>query len=116
MLAHELRNPLSGVRNATRLLLESSGGRHLALNGHKDLHNDPGPDMWPDTTTLDVRLHSVRGHDPDAPVLGSGELRIRKRDLLRQLGSIETDSPDTLRRFGLFFAGRLWDQYAGVNR
>ncbi|MEV4314166.1 GMC family oxidoreductase [Actinocrispum sp. NPDC049592] len=97
-----------------RLHLEDGAGNHLTLSGHKDLHDDPGMDMWPDTSTLTVRLQNGRSPDEHAPVLGAGVLRIRKRDFLRQLGTIKAD-PETARRFGTFFVGELWDQYSKAN-
>jgi cholesterol oxidase len=76
------------------------------LTGQKDLHDDVGLDLWLDTSTLAVRLLSAE-QEP----LGAGELHIRKHDFLRQLTTFEVDSPDTLRRFGTFFLGKLWEQY-----
>jgi cholesterol oxidase len=99
-----------------RLYLCGTGGERWTLIGHKDLVDDPGIDLWPDTTTLAVRL--LPGHVPgeqDAKTLGVGVLHIRKRDFVRQLTTLRADGPDpagTLRKFGTFFLGRLWDQYA----
>ena len=43
-----------------RLHFADAGGNPLTLVGHKDVHDDPGLDVWPDTSTLYVRLHA--GH------------------------------------------------------
>lgn len=112
---------VAGVNAATRhmyyrLYLDDRAGNPLTLSGHKDLHDDAGLDLWSDTTTLYVRLY--RGHlsedaDP-GPVIGAGVLRIRKRDLLKQLATFEATGPDplgTVERFGRLLFGRLWEIY-----
>jgi cholesterol oxidase len=102
-----------------RLHLCGTGGEQWTLVGQKDLVDDPGLDVWPDTTTLVIRL--LPGHVPqgqDAKPLGAGVLRIRKRDFLRQLSTLRADGPDpagTVAKFGMFFLGRLWDQYAALS-
>ncbi|MBV9845409.1 MAG: hypothetical protein JOZ47_10095 [Kutzneria sp.] len=91
-----------------RLAFTDQRGRELVLLGHKDLNAGPPTAIWPDTTTLHVRLL----HGPVR--LGAGVLRLGAGDFLRQLGTVRTAGGDplrTLERFGLFFLGSLWDVY-----
>jgi cholesterol oxidase len=100
-----------------RLHLSDPGGNALTLLGHKDVHDDPGFDIWPDTSTLYVRL--LAGHvgpaaDAVAPVLGAGMLEILVPDFVKQLTTFRTDGPHPARameRFGRLFLGELWDVY-----
>ncbi len=99
-----------------RLLLADAGGNPLTLVGHKDVHDDPGFDVWRDTSTLYVRLHA--GHsDPsgeDGPVVAAGIITIHIPDFLRQLTTFRTDGPQpahAMEAFGRLFLGELWDVY-----
>lgn len=103
-----------------QLHFSDSGGFPLTLLGHKVVHDDPGHDLWADTTTLYTRL--LRGHvgwdDAGAPeVLAAGVLRITPLSFARQLTTFRAraDTPvrrwDALARFGRLFAGQLWDVY-----
>ncbi|MFE5210450.1 GMC oxidoreductase [Streptomyces sp. NPDC056600] len=101
-----------------RLELRDPGGNPVTLTGHKDIRDDPGADVWQDTTTLYVRLlagHVAPRDDADAPVLGAGVLTIRPDDFAQQLTTFRTDGPHpgrALQRFGRLFLGELWDVYA----
>jgi cholesterol oxidase len=91
-----------------RLPFADMDGRELVLLGHKDLRVGPPTSIWPDTTTLHVRL--MHG----AEQLGSGVLRLGTLDFVRQLSSVRTGGPaplKTLERFGVFFLSSLWDVY-----
>ncbi|MCK2240326.1 MULTISPECIES: FAD-dependent oxidoreductase [unclassified Crossiella] len=99
-----------------RLHLDDLAGNPLTLTGHKDLHDDAGPDLWSDTTTLYVRMYSGHVYEDDEPgePIGAGVLHIRKRDFLQQLTTIRATGPDPLgsvERFGRMFLGRLWEIY-----
>jgi cholesterol oxidase len=91
-------------------------GSPYYLAGHKTVRNDPGLDMWKDTTTLYVTLHG--GRDASGPVLGAGTLSLGVADLIRLLETVRvTNATDagqkagTIATFGKFFLGRLWDTY-----
>lgn len=95
------------------------GGESYYLAGRKDVRDDPGPDLWRDTTTLYARLH--RGTDVTGPVVGAGILRLGVDDLARLVSTIratETGSlmerVETVARFGRFFLGKLWNRYAAL--
>lgn len=102
-----------------RLHLRTREGTPLTLTGHKDVHDDPGVDVWPDTSTLYVRLlagHTQPDDDPAAPVVGAGVVIIRIGDFLQQLTTFRTTGPHPARameRFGRLFLGELWAVYGG---
>ncbi|MFF9646389.1 GMC family oxidoreductase [Kitasatospora aureofaciens] len=100
-----------------RLHLRDPGGNPLTLVGHKDVHDDPGFDLWRDTSTLYYRLlsgHVLPDGDDAAPVLGAGVLNILVRDFVHQLTTFRTAGPHparALERFGRLFLGELWAVY-----
>ncbi|MDH6484158.1 GMC oxidoreductase [Streptomyces sp. SAI-127] len=102
-----------------RLHLRTQEGTPLTLTGHKDVHDDPGADVWPDTSTLYVRLlagHTHPDDDATAPVIGAGIVIIRIGDFLQQLTTFRTTGPHPARAmelFGKLFLGELWAVYGG---
>ncbi|MCO1582122.1 GMC family oxidoreductase [Crossiella sp. SN42] len=99
-----------------RLFFDDLAGNPLTLTGRKDLHDDPGLDLWSDTTTLQAWLHAGHVYEDEDPgqAIGAGVLHIGWRDFLRQLGTIRATGPDplgTIERFGRMFLGRLWEVY-----
>lgn len=104
-----------------RLWFDDGKGRPLTLLGHKNVMNDPGFDVWADTTTLYTRIlegHVLENEDGGAKVLASGILRISLPDFLKQLTTFRVEGPTAvdrvaaLSRFGALFFGKLWDVYA----
>ena len=84
--------------------------------GKKHVRDDPGFDLWSDTTTLFTTLHD--GTDATAPVIGAGVLRLDMGDFLKLMSTIKvTGTRSTAQRglavakFGRFFMGELWDIY-----
>ena len=58
----------------------------MTLYGFKTVRDDPGLDVWRDTSTLYITL--LRGHVPpgeDGEVIGAGVLRILPADFAKQL-------------------------------
>ncbi|MEJ3745863.1 GMC oxidoreductase [Actinomycetes bacterium KLBMP 9797] len=99
-----------------RLHLRDAGGTPLTLVGHKDIHDDPGVDVWQDTSTL--YLHVLAGHvgaeDRDARIVASGIITIHVQDFLYQLTTFRAHGPDrgrALADFGKLFLGELWQVY-----
>ncbi len=100
--------------------LSTAEGRTLSFEGFKLARDDPGLfDPWADTTTLYVTVRD--GSDGDGELLGRGVLRIRPRDLTRQLATMEVTGASTRRgriaaqaRFGRYFAGAMVDVYGGI--
>ncbi|MFE5483494.1 GMC oxidoreductase [Streptomyces sp. NPDC056527] len=100
-----------------RLHLRDPGGNPLTLVGHKEVHDDPGFDIWSDTSTLYVRM--LAGHvppdgDDEAPLLGAGIIVILAGDFAQQLTTFRASGPHparALQSFGRLFLGELWDVY-----
>lgn len=97
--------------------LTAEDGETYHFHGKKQIHQDPGPDLYTDTTTLFVTISL----EDRQQTLGRGILRIRTDDLMRQLGTLQiTGEADPVRRlellaqFGRFFAGSLFDVYGGI--
>lgn len=93
-----------------------AGGADYYLAGAKQVRNDPGADLWADTTTMPVRLH--RG-DRNGPVIGAGIIRLSAVELVRLVFSMRVrgaasfaERKAVLARFGLFFLAELWSIYA----
>jgi len=94
-----------------------SGGKFYYLEGHKVVRDDPGFDLWKDTTTLHATLHE--GKDASGPVRGAGILSLGMVDLVKLLSTVRVtnaSSPmqrmETIGAFGKFFLGQLWATYA----
>ncbi|TDC65398.1 GMC family oxidoreductase [Actinomadura sp. GC306] len=100
-----------------RLHYTDGAGRPLTLSGTKTVLHGPPTRIWPDTSTLYVRLldgHVGEAGEDGAAVVGAGVLNIRLTDFARQLTTFRTSGPDgldSLLRFGRFFAGELWEVY-----
>ncbi|MGH9902772.1 MAG: hypothetical protein ACRD68_13270, partial [Pyrinomonadaceae bacterium] len=113
-----------------RLFFRDGQNRPLTLSGHKFIRDDPGSDLWSDTTTLFTRV--LQGHvsaeDEAAAerdrqkleqiVVGSGLIHIYFFDFLKQLTTFRAEGPTfsdraaAMGRFGRLFMGKLWDVYA----
>jgi cholesterol oxidase len=100
-----------------RLYFADASGRPLTLAGFKAVEDDPGFDLWRDTTTLYTRVlpgHVAAPDDRDAEPLAVGIIHIHGIDFAKQLTTFRTDPPgdlDALARFGTLFAGDLWEVY-----
>jgi hypothetical protein len=103
-----------------RLYFRDGAGHPVTLSGHKIIRNDPGADVWSDTTTLYTRV--LRGHvheaeESVAQIVATGIVRIFLLDFLKQLTTFRADGPSlisrtvALGRFGNLFAGQLWQVY-----
>jgi predicted patatin/cPLA2 family phospholipase len=104
-----------------RLFFRDGDGRPLTLSGFKVIEDDPGSDLWTDTTTLFTRI--LEGHvgpeeEAQTPVAAAGIINIHLLDFFRQLTTFRTEGPtpaeraSALTRFGTLFLGDLWDVYA----
>ncbi|WP_449373134.1 GMC family oxidoreductase [Arthrobacter psychrolactophilus] len=124
-----VRGPGSGHKLMLyRLHVSSPGGRPLTFVGVKDIHDDPGFDVWADTTTLRVQV--LRGHlsqlsdtgllpPEDSRILGAGILYIHPLDFAKQLTTFTTIGPDgagAMAKFGELFLGSLWDSFSGIAK
>lgn len=93
------------------------GGTEYYLAGRKEVKDDPGFDLWSDTTTLFTRLH--RGTDKTGEVVGAGVLSLGVNDLIKLLKTVTVINADStvqksqaILKFGGFFLGELWGSYA----
>ncbi|NDU76710.1 FAD-binding protein [Actinomadura sp. DSM 109109] len=100
-----------------RLFYTDGEGRPRTLSGHKNVLHGPPTRIWPDTSTLYVRLldgHVAEDEEDGAEVVAAGVLHIQLTDFARQLTTFRTAGPDgagKLLAFGRFFAGELWEVY-----
>jgi len=103
-----------------RLWFADGAGNALTLSGHKNVKDDPGFDLWSDTSTL--YTHILTGHveadgEAAADVVAAGILHIHLVDFARQLTTFRAHGPTLaarasgLGRFGRLFLGDLWDIY-----
>ncbi|MEH1126944.1 GMC family oxidoreductase [Micromonospora sp. CPCC 206061] len=102
-----------------RLHFNDGDGNPLTLVGRKDVQDDPGFDVWRDTSTLYLTIYSGHlwpGDDSAAPAVASGVITIHVPDFLRQLTTFRTEprSREAFERFARFFLGTLWDVYGKV--
>ncbi len=93
-----------------------AAGQSYYLAGRKEVRDDPGFDLWKDTSTLFVRLH--RGENASAPVAGAGILGLSLSAFKSVLSTIhvthaasEKEKTKALYDFGRFFTGSLWESY-----
>ncbi len=100
-----------------RLHFADASGSPLTLVGVKDVRDDPGPDVWRDTSTLSVRVlsgHVHPGDDGRVRVVGAGVIEILPADFARQLTTFRTEGPrplEAVTSFGRLFLGQLWEVY-----
>jgi cholesterol oxidase len=115
-----------------RLWFADSVGNPLTLVGFKTVRDDSGLDVWPDTSTLYVRV--LRGHVDGWPavaeapaveaanddtVVAAGIIVIQLLDFAKQLTTFRVTGPDASSRlgaltgFGRLFLGELWNAYGG---
>jgi hypothetical protein len=93
-----------------RLAFENDG-RPYFLDGAKHVHDDPGFDIWKDTTTLHTVLHE--GPDASGPVVGAGILSLGVEALTRMMSTMRPTGGgvEPLVKFGKVFLGSLWETY-----
>ena len=99
-----------------RMRLQSVDGKPYYFEGFKEIHDDPGFDLWSDTSTLYITVHA--GDDATGPRALRGILHIEKTDFLRQMTTMQVLNSDgalqsakAMLRFGKVFAGELWDTF-----
>jgi predicted acylesterase/phospholipase RssA len=92
------------------------GGQDYYLAGKKEVRDDPGFDLWQDTTTLYTQLH--QGRDRTGPVVGAGILTLGVDELVKLVSTLHPTNAESaieqgqaLFKFGQFFLGQLWDTY-----
>ena len=93
-------------------------GRTYRFAGFKTIHDDPGADVWADTTTLFVDIDR-----DDGTPLAKGVLHILPADFAVQMTTLRVLRAPNLAaalkakaRFGKFFAGAVAETYLGLAR
>lgn len=105
-----------------RLHFSDADSRPLTMVGFKQVEDDPGLDVWQDTTTLFTRVlagHTEPDGDAEAELVAAGIIHIHGLDFAKQLTTFRVEPPhrvDALGRFGTLFAGDLWTIYAPAPR
>ena len=110
------------TRMLYRLYFNDGAGNPLTMSGFKRVKDDPGLDLWPDTSTLYVTL--FKGHvdaaaESGAEIVAAGIITIYLLDFAKQLTTFRTrggsggDQLRALAAFGKLFLGKLWDVYGG---
>ena len=105
-----------------RLWIEDGEGHPVTLNGYKEVQDDPGFDVWSDTTTLFT--HILAGHVAPTPatevgdagedIVATGILHVLPADFAVQMTTFRVDPAhrlDALGRFGGLFLGALWETF-----
>jgi cholesterol oxidase len=105
-----------------RLWLEDGEGHPITFNGYKEAKDDPGFDLWSDTTTL--FSHVLAGHVPPGPanevgdageeIVATGILHVLPADFAVQMTTFRVDPAhrlDALGRFGALFLGSMWETW-----
>jgi cholesterol oxidase len=99
--------------------LTAVDGSHYYLAGIKTIRDDPGFDVWSDTTTLRFQLFA--GDGPSGSPMGAGILTISLEDFAHQLTTFKgiharnkLDELRAIAKFGRFFAGSLYETYGGI--
>ncbi|MCP4360869.1 MAG: choline dehydrogenase [Chloroflexi bacterium] len=113
-------NDPAGLRRMKyRMKMTTEDGKVYYFVGFKLVRDDPGLDLWSDTTTLYITVHD--GDSQASPVLGKGILRIYPEDFRRQMTTVQIKNAQNMQerlgsiaRFGRFFSGSLFDIYGGV--
>jgi cholesterol oxidase len=95
-------------------------GSNFYFSAFKSVPSDHSPfKIWHDTSTLYVTVY--RGSDKRGAVLGSGVLHIQLSDFVKQMTTMKVSNAKSeqeriaaIARFGKYFAGVLWENYAGI--
>ncbi len=99
-----------------RMQMSTETGEIYYFEGFKQIHDDPGFDIWSDTTTLYITVRS--GDNDESPILGKGILKIQPLDFMKQMTTLKvmnaasvSQKLQALDRFSRFFAGTLSEIY-----
>lgn len=108
-----------GIRLMTYGMAFEHQGREYYLAGTKTIHDDPGSDLWHDTTRLYCQLHE--GPDERGPTVGAGVLKLGLGELLKLVSSMHSSREgaaglQAVMHFGRFFLGALWEIYLPLAR
>ncbi|QRR01488.1 GMC family oxidoreductase N-terminal domain-containing protein [Dyadobacter sandarakinus] len=99
-----------------QMVLNSHNGEQFYFVGYKLMHNDPGLDVWNDTTKLFVTLY--KGMAPGGDLIGKGILQIVPSDLVTQIATVRAlnattpyQSLEAITIFSQFFGQNILQTY-----
>ncbi|MTI87737.1 MAG: alpha/beta fold hydrolase [Balneolaceae bacterium] len=102
-----------------RMQMQSVEGDTYYFEGFKKIKNDPGFDVWSDTTTLFIDIY--RGGNNQGKKIARGVLHIKVADFIKQMQTIKIPNADSKKeevkwtvRFSDFFTDNLTEAYGGV--
>ncbi len=102
-----------------RMIGVADNGKKYRIDGFKEIQDDKHLAVWADTTTLFVTVTDLDAAGERA--IGKGILHILPADFLHQMTTMEVtnaatplDALTSLAKFGMFFAGALFETYGGV--
>ena len=96
--------------------ITSEAGEQYYFEGFKVIHDDPGFDLWKDTTTLFTTLY--KGNNNTCPVVAKGILKIKPDDLKKQMmtiGVTNASKSECIKwklKFSKFFSENIFDIYS----
>lgn len=101
------------------MVAKTVDGKSYRIDGFKTIHDDKHFEIWPDTTTLFTSVYDLNGHDEK--LIGQGILHILPADFAVQMTTMKVTNAANpvealagLVKFGMFFAGALFETYGGV--
>ncbi len=101
------------------MTLTAHDGSEYRFEGHKQVHDDKGIDLWSDTTKLYVTVH--KGRHGDQGIAARGIINIALADFAVQMQTMKAvngkgpvDRLKAVAKFGLLFGGTLFDIYGGI--
>jgi cholesterol oxidase len=102
-----------------RMPYRDNQGRVRTVIGHKTVHDDKALDLFPDTTTLYLKVieGETTSNDPPGIGLAQGVLHIQLPDLLRSIASFNSPGSNLAEGaharavFAKFFFGKVWEVY-----
>jgi cholesterol oxidase len=101
-----------------KMTLTATDGAQYRFAGSKTVRDDPGPDVWSDTTTLYVDITRT-----DGTAVARGVLTLGPQDFLVQMTTLRALRAPSIAaalaakaRFGRLFAGAVADTYLGPAR
>ncbi len=102
-----------------RMTLVARDGAEYHFEGFKIVHDDHKLDLWPDTSTLFIDI--TKGRDGRQGPVAKGILHIDPTDFAVQLQTLKglhgtgmLDRTSAVAKFGMLFAGTLFDTFGGV--
>ena len=102
-----------------KMVAKAVDGKSYRIDGFKTIHDDKHFEIWPDTSTLFTTVVDLNGSTEK--VIGKGILHILPADFAVQMTTMKVTNAANpaealtgLVKFGLFFAGALYDTYGGV--